>query len=73
MGDGLHNPERLAAQSNLAEILAMALIERGIIDRGALCSELESLASARRSEGPADVMAAGLARLAISLRAASRT
>jgi len=55
-------------QGHLAEILTMALIEKGLIDCETICAELESLASARRGEGHGDV-AAGLAGLAVSLRA----
>jgi hypothetical protein len=70
LGDEPHNAAS-RAQAHLAEILAMALIEKRIIDREVLCSELEGLASIRRSEGH-DVMAAGLASLAVSLRAIAR-
>lgn len=62
-------PGRARAEAHLAEILAMTLIENGVIDRDALCAELELLASARRDDGGDATVVAGLVSLAVSLRA----
>lgn len=58
----------VAAQAELAEIVAMSLIDKGIIDCEVICTELEELASTRRGEGQTAI-AARLASLAVSLRA----
>lgn len=58
-----------SAEGHLAEIIAMTLIDKGILDRDALCTEIEQMASLRREEGATDEVTAGLVRLALSLRA----
>jgi len=58
----------IAAQAQLAEILAMALIDRGVIECEVICKELEELASTLRDEGQSAI-ATRLAGLAVSLRA----
>jgi hypothetical protein len=63
------DPGRARAEAHLAEILALTLMETGVIDRDALCDELEALASARRDDGADETVVAGLVSLAVSLRA----
>lgn len=72
MGDNPRHTRRESPEAHLAEIMAMALIEKGIIDRDDLCTELELIASARRDEGADDDITAGLVRLAVSLSAVRR-
>ena len=71
--DRSDSPRGESPEAHLAEIIAMALIEKGIIDHDDLCIQLESMASARRDEGANDEVTAGLVRLAVSLRAVKRS
>lgn len=57
------------AGAQLAEILALSLIERGLINREEVCAELEALAMERREDEASKGVAAALIQLANSLRA----
>lgn len=58
------------AGGQLAEIVTIALIEKGLIDREEICAELETLADARRTDDSLDGISGKLIELANSLRAA---
>lgn len=69
--DGDHIPYTIAT-AHLTEVLALTLIEKGMLDKDDLCAELELLAvSHNRSGDPENPLTRELYQLANSLRAGS--